>query len=118
MRSHSVALGVTAVLAVGILAVAFDDGRDYDYAGVCVDERTNVRVDDAQCRSGPSLPYYGWYFIHTGRTFPRVGVPVLGGSFTRPAAGSVHLGGVSTNGGVVTRGGFGHGRLSGGFHGG
>ena len=108
-RSQAVALGITAVLAAGLSGCGSD--AEYDFAGVCVDKQTQVRVDDEQCddnntvyRSGG----YGWYFIPLGTSAASVGSRVTGGTYSDPGT-SASRGGVSRSGGTVARGGFGGG---------
>ncbi|MFN8074598.1 MAG: hypothetical protein U0Q15_04140 [Kineosporiaceae bacterium] len=107
-RSATVGLGVTAVLA-GTLTAGFMTRGD-DYQGVCVDETTQQRVRDEDCRDGGhGVGGHGarWYYVRSDRRMPGIGEKASTGTFTVPSDGSVHRGGVSAKGGHVSRGGFG-----------
>ncbi len=120
-KSAAVVLGVTALLAPSLAACSSDDDT-VDNQAVCVDEETQVRVDDDQCNPDGSRATSGiggsaflWYFLGTsvGRGFPGIGQRVSGGTFSQPS-GSYRRGGVPAAGGNVPRGGFGGGVRSGG----
>ena len=105
-RSASVTIGVTAVLVATLSGCSVSaEEEEYDYGAVCVDQRTQVRVGDDLCDDdGP----HGWYYIPAGSRAQAVGERVSGGSFNPPPPGEqAYLGGVSPEGGVVSRGGFG-----------
>ncbi|MDP8952174.1 MAG: tRNA-dihydrouridine synthase [Actinomycetota bacterium] len=107
-RSVSVTLGVAAVLAATLSGCSADaaDQEEYDYAAVCADQRTQLRVgDDDDCDESVS---YAWYYIPVGSRAPAVGERVSGGSFDPPSSGeAVCWGGAPSEGGEVSRGGFG-----------
>ena len=108
MRSGAIVLGVTAVLAAGLIAYASDDD-DYDYSAVCVDQATGERIDDEYCDDGSSdSGPHGWYYIPSGGHAPALGSRARGGSFSDPGSGfSVERGGAPARGGSIARGGFG-----------
>lgn len=92
-----------AVVAIG----AFDSGTDQQ--GVCVEKSSNVRVDDDVCDDEGTTGggTHGWYYIPSGRRAPAEGQKISGqGSFSAPSGQSFSKGGVSADGGEVTRGGF------------
>ena len=108
-RSDAVALGVTAILAAGLSGCG---SSSPDYAGVCVDQQSQQRIDDSYCDGAPSTGAHGWYYypVRSGGTIPRVGDRVSGGTFDLPSGKSVERGGFSKAGGKVSsvsRGGFG-----------
>ncbi|MRK01485.1 hypothetical protein GEV27_08105 [Aeromicrobium sp. S22] len=101
----TVGIGVVTVALVGIGAA----GSRAEERGVCVDRSSDVRVADDQCDddSATSGGGYGWYYIPAGRRAPAEGQAVAGqGSFVTPTSKSFTKGGVSADGGTVTRGGF------------
>lgn len=104
----SVTLGITTVLAATLSGCSADaaDQEEYDYGAVCADQRTQLRVgDDDDCDDGVS---YGWYYIPVGSPAPAVGERVSGGSFESPSSDdAVCWGGAPSEGGEVSRGGFG-----------
>ncbi len=116
-KSASVTLGVTSLLAVALTAACSPQragGRtsgdgDADYGAVCADPQTHKRLADDECNGNPGhRSRGGWYFIPAGRPYAANGQTVSDGSFTRPSDGStVKYGGLSPNGGSVSRGGFG-----------
>lgn len=110
-RSTSVALGVTAVLAAALTGCAPEDA---DNAAVCTDQAL-TRVDDSYCsedytddgyNTRPHVGAFAWYFLPRGAGIPALGKKAIGGTATKPAAGSIRSG-TSADGGSVTRGGFG-----------
>lgn len=120
-RSEMVALGVTAVMAASSLTACGSDADDEpEYAGVCVDPQTQVRLDDDQCRCmdpetgdwnqddddcrsrSHTRSHVGWYFIPYGLIAAGVGSRVAGGSFSRPDR-SYNAGGVPRTGGTVSK---------------
>lgn len=107
LRSVSVTIGVTALVAAGITGCSpqYDANR-----GICVDPVTERRVADERCDDdGRSGGHYLWYYVRSGHAAPAVGSPYKAapGTFSkqRPTAGTRHGG--SDDGGHVTRGGFG-----------
>jgi hypothetical protein len=114
MRSSTVTLGVTAVVAAGLTGCA----SSADYAAVCVNPDTNERVDDDQCdddggsSSGAGTAFL-WYYLAASRVVPAIGAPVNGGTFSRSGLnGTVQRGGLPEKGGstvksTTTKGGFG-----------
>ncbi|WP_233150134.1 hypothetical protein, partial [Kineosporia sp. A_224] len=100
---RTVAVGAAVALGVGLAAI----GDGYDYDAVCADTTTQTRVSDERCSTGGGA--HGWYYVQAGSRAPAVGGRVGGGSFAAPDGGSysVHRGGVSVQGGTVSRGGFG-----------
>lgn len=119
-RSQVIALGVTAVMAASSLA-ACGDRDEPEYAGVCVDPRTQVRLEDEQCRCldpetgewddddqdcrrrGSDRTNVGWYFIPYGVIAAGVGQRVAGGGFSPPQNRGYSAGGVPRAGGTVSR---------------
>ncbi len=98
-------LGVTAVL-VATLSGCSALQEEYDYGGVCADGQTQLRVDDYRCDDDDG--YHRWYYIPTGRLAQPVGERVSGGSFYLPSSSErAYRGGVPSEGGEVSRGGFG-----------
>ncbi|MCU1538793.1 MAG: hypothetical protein JWP82_3144, partial [Humibacillus sp.] len=105
-RSTLVAVGSVALVTIGLSGCS--DDADYDYAGVCVDQKTNTRVGDERCDSSHPTGYhggYGWYYVPRGAAAPRVGAVATGGT-TSPSSSSWTGRGFSAEGGTVTRGGF------------
>lgn len=85
---------------------------DTEYAEVCVDERTQQRVDDDRCDDDDDdVRYVGGgyhhYYVPHSQPVAAVGQPVAGGTTTRPAGVTV------VKAPTVGRGGFG-GRGGGG----
>lgn len=112
-RTVVVGLGVTALLAGTITAIVASKAEDPDYAQVCFNEETGQRVEDTQCdnssSAGRTSALYAWYFYSRGS-----GVPALGQnrtsypSYTKTVPpGAKTSTGYSTQGGTVSRGGFG-----------
>ncbi|CAA9379784.1 MAG: hypothetical protein AVDCRST_MAG32-1448 [uncultured Nocardioides sp.] len=114
MRSSSVALGITAVMASNLTGCASAE-ESPDYAAVCVDPETKERVDDDQCDDDGDYNGVGggffWYYLGASSRFPAVGSTVTGGTFSTPR-GSIQRGGLPSTGGSsvkssTTKGGFG-----------
>jgi hypothetical protein len=117
MRSSSVTLGVTAVVAAGLTGCA----SSADYAAVCVDPSTDQRVADDQCddtdggssAGGVGAGAFVWYYLAASRVVPAIGAGVSGGTFNRSGlTGTVQRGGLPEKGGstvksTTTKGGFG-----------
>ncbi|HEX6357901.1 hypothetical protein [Actinophytocola sp.] len=91
MRSVSVAIGVTAVAAAALSGCSSSP----DYNAVCIDERTQQRVDDDEC-DDTTGGTRSWYYLGSGQRIPSVGSRVSGGSTNEPA-GSVQRGGQSSS---------------------
>lgn len=82
-------------------------GSRAEERGVCVDRTTDVRVSDEECDDDTTSGGHGWYYIPAGRRAPAEGQAISGqGSYVAPSNGSFTKGGVSADGGNVTRGGF------------
>lgn len=84
LRSASVGLGLTALVAASLTGCAF--GGDPDYAAICVDPETEERVDDDQCDddreySGAGGGFF-WFYMATSS---RYAVPSVGQTFDRNA---------------------------------
>ena len=114
MRSSSVALGVTALMASTLTGCGSDSA---DYAAVCVNPETEERVDDDQCDDDRDYNGVGggffWYYLGASSRVPSVGAPVSGGTYRGSTLnGTVQRGGLPTTGGSsvrssTTKGGFG-----------
>ena len=114
MRSSSVALGITAMMASTLTGCASESA---DYAAVCVDPETKERVDDDQCDDDRDYNGVGggffWYYLGARSLVPAVGSTVSGGTFRGSTLnGTVQRGGLPTTGGSTvrsstTKGGFG-----------
>lgn len=119
LRSLSVTIGVTALVAAGISGCA--PQYEENAQGICVDPKTELRVDDNLCDDdgGTSGRGYVWYYVGSGHRAPAVGSPYKAapGSFTTPRSytrggthydgGTTARSGTSDDGSTVTRGGFG-----------
>jgi hypothetical protein len=110
MRSASISLGITAVMASSLTGCA----SSADYAAVCVDPDTQERVDDDQCDDdGGSGTGFFWYYLAARSIVPAVGQTATGGTFRGSSLnGTVQRGGLPTTGGstvksATTKGGFG-----------
>jgi hypothetical protein len=117
-KSAAVILGATTLLAPSLSACSVADD-EVDNQAVCVDRRTQERVDDEQCDPDDQANVgvggiFFWYFLATrgGAFFPAIGQRVSGGTYSVPA-GTAARGGVPRAGGNVPRGGFGGGVRSG-----
>ena len=106
------------VLSAGIIffmSGCGDYDSDYSHSAVCMDKKTNTRIDDTRCGDGNGdgsmNGLFGWYYVPLGQTAPSVGArPAPGvGSYVKPSGGgvSVQKGGVDTKDGTVSRGGLG-----------
>jgi hypothetical protein len=114
MRSTSVALGITAVVASSLTGCA---STSADYAAVCVNPDTQQRVDDDQCDDDSDYNGVGggffWYYLGARALVPGIGSTVSGGTFRGSTLnGSVQRGGLPKTGGATVRsstikGGFG-----------
>jgi hypothetical protein len=110
MRSTSISLGITAVMASSLTGCA----TSADYAAVCVDPETQERVDDDQCDDdGGGGTGFFWYYLAARSIVPAVGQTATGGTFRGSSLnGTVQRGGLPTTGGstvksATTKGGFG-----------
>ena len=116
--------GLTAAVAAclvvggGLAALAASegvDGEDPRYAAVCVDQRTNNRLDDDACGDwdddgvGHVLgTYFMWLPIGDSAYVPPVGRPLAAGQGVRTIPqGTPVAKGAPRAGGSVTRGGLG-----------
>jgi hypothetical protein len=112
MRSRSVALGLTTVVAAALTGCS----PAPDNQAICVDPATELRVDDDFC-DDDDADYHGgsgggsyWYYVRAGSRAPAVGSSYVTTSGTYDSTtlrGSTSKGGVSADGGTVSRGGFG-----------
>ena len=113
MRSTSISLGITALMASSLTGCA----SSADYAAVCVDPDTQERVDDDQCddasEDGGGGSGFFWYYLAARSIVPAVGQTATGGTFRGSSLnGTVQRGGLPTTGGstvksATTKGGFG-----------
>lgn len=104
-------VGVGGVALVVTALVAGGAGDRADERGICVDRTTDTRLADEECedRTGSSG---GWYYIPAGRDAPAEGEKISGqGSYSPPSSSAIK-GGVASDGGEVTRGGFFSGKSS------
>lgn len=99
-NKRTVVLGSFAVLASTVLTcgssiflLGRDDPDDDDYDAYCVDQETDVRVEDDDCdpddriSGASSSGRYHWYFIPLGSPKPAVGAKAAGGSYAKPVKG-------------------------------
>lgn len=116
-RTVVVGLGVTALLAGTITAIVASNQDDPEYAQVCFNDETGERVEDASCNSsaGRGGGIYAWYFFSRGAYVPAIGQNrSTAPNFTRTVpSGAKASTGYSTQGGTVSRGGFGTSAKSG-----
>ncbi|MDO4915995.1 MAG: hypothetical protein Q3974_00060 [Rothia sp. (in: high G+C Gram-positive bacteria)] len=64
--SQAVAIGAVTALAMALTGCATDEERetDADYAQICVDEKTQERVEDNQCQdTSHSHSNFGWMWL-------------------------------------------------------
>lgn len=102
MRSRKVALGAGYLLFAASLTGCAEDP---EAQRVCVNDVTEIRVEDSVCPDPEQLfDGHSWYYINSNSGAPGVGHKATGGSFTKPAGAKVTS---------VSRGGFG-GKSSGG----
>ena len=113
MRSTSISLGITALMASSLTGCS----SSADYAAVCVDPETEERVDDDQCDddsdyNGGGAGFF-WYYLAARSVVPGIGQTATGGTFRGSTLnGTVQRGGLPTTGGstvksATTKGGFG-----------
>ncbi|UZX04215.1 Tat pathway signal protein [Arthrobacter sp. CDRTa11] len=116
-RTVVVGLGVTALLAGTLTAVVASNQDEPDYAQVCFNDETGERVEDANCNSsaGRGGGLYAWYFFSRGAYVPPLGQNrSTAPNFTRTIPSDAKAStGYSTQGGTVSRGGFGTSAKSG-----
>lgn len=113
MRSTSISLGITALMASSLTGCS----SSADYAAVCVDPETQQRVDDDECDDDADYNGAGsgffWYYLGASSRVPAVGQTASGGTFSGSTlGGSVQRGGLPTTGGSTvksstSKGGFG-----------
>ena len=113
MRSSSISLGITALMASTLTGCS----SSADYAAVCVDPDTKERVADDQCDDDSDYNGGGsgffWYYLGASSRIPAVGQTTSGGTFSGSSLnGTVQRGGLPTTGGssvksATTKGGFG-----------
>ena len=113
MRSSSISLGITALMASSLTGCS----SSADYAAVCVDPETQERVDDDQCDDDSDYNGGGsgffWYYLGASSRIPAVGQTTSGGTFSGSSLnGTVQRGGLPSTGGstvksATTKGGFG-----------
>ena len=113
MRSSSISLGITALMASSLTGCS----SSADYAAVGVDPETQERVDDDQCDDDSDYNGGGsgffWYYLGASSRIPAVGQTTSGGTFSGSSLnGTVQRGGLPTTGGstvksATTKGGFG-----------
>ncbi len=113
MRSTSISLGITALMASSLTGCS----SSADYAAVCVAPETQERVDDDQCDDDSDYNGVGggffWYYLGASSRVPAIGQTAGGGTFRGSTLnGSVQRGGLPTTGGSTvrsstTKGGFG-----------
>lgn len=102
-RSRRVSLGAGYLLFAASLTGC---AAEPDTQRVCVEDVTEIRVEDTPCPD-PERRFDGhsWYYINGNGAAPGVGHKASGGSFTKPAGAKVAS---------VPRGGFGGKSSSGG----
>lgn len=117
MLDHKLVL-VPAVAAALLLLGACSSSPDAQAGGICVDEATQVRLDDSACgdfddegRSGSSGSYFMWISSSSNSVVPAHGQKVPSTLGTRTVSkGTPIAKGVPAQGGQmssITRGGFG-----------
>lgn len=109
-------VGLVAAVAAALSGCAMEDAPDE--VGVCIDPKTEMRLDDDKCdRDGNDREGSVWFFYNTshGHSSPPVGQKVNRSHGTmKPTTTSFTRGGVPTTGSVISksaisRGGFGTG---------
>ena len=110
MRSASISLGITALMASSLTGCA----SSADYAAVCVDPDTQERVADERCDDdGGGGTGFFWYYLAARSIVPAVGQTATGGTYRGSTLnGTVQRGGLPVTGGstvksATTKGGFG-----------
>ncbi len=115
--TRAISLGITALMAVTLTGCSASTTEvDADYAKVCRDQNTQQRVEDSECSSSGSRTsgsHFGWYYLalNGGKSVPRVGSTLSGGTATLPSGSKAQTvsskGGTYGKSGTVSRGGFG-----------
>jgi len=113
MRSSSISLGITALMASTLTGCS----SSADYAAVCVDPDTKERVADDQCDDDSDYNGVGtgffWYYLAASSRVPALGQTATGGTWRGSTLnGAVQRGGLPTTGGstvksATTKSGFG-----------
>lgn len=105
------------LVAAVLVATGCANSGDAEWAGYCVDEATNVRIEDDRCgdfiehgHSTNSGTYVMWFQpaspVYSGSTYPALGhKAVVGQRMTIPKGASAAK--VANAGGTIARGGFG-----------
>jgi hypothetical protein len=123
-------VGLVAALAI-VLAGCAVSPSEADEIGVCIDPKTDQRIDDDKCSDGyegwesDDGSVWFWYSTNSGYNAPPVGQKVLksNGYSGAPKSTSYARGGVPTSGSTISkstisRGGFGSGTAGKGSAGG
>lgn len=105
MRSGTVLLGVTTLMAAGLTGCASEP----EYAAICTDPATNQRVDDDECDDGEEPDDYDgtsggffWFYMATSSSNP---VPPVGSTYS-PSSGTYNGSSLVSGGKTVQRGGL------------
>lgn len=104
LSSASVALGLGLGMALTLAGCGEDEPEN---SAVCVDEASQVRVDDDRCDDGHDHHGFVWFYYPFHVSAPAVGSSVKGtaGSFTKPAGSYTTVpakGGFGTHSGTVS----------------
>lgn len=108
LRSASVGLGLTALVAASLTGCAMEE--EPDYAAICVDPDTGARVDDDQCDddveyTGGGGSGFFWFYMATSSNHR---IPAVGQTFDS-SSGSYRLSSLAGSSGSrvsVQRGGL------------
>lgn len=126
MKKKNFYLTLTTAVATSLAACGQSPNTDWDdgytqYAdrdtAVCVDQRTQKRVPDEECRRGGGSRS-GWYYMGRNSAVPYHGQSVAGGSYSRPSGRTFYYAPKTTNmtkSSAVSRGGFGSSARSSSF---
>ncbi|MGI4893792.1 MAG: hypothetical protein ACRYF3_01610 [Janthinobacterium lividum] len=106
-RSLLVSVSVSGVLVATSMAACGSTDDAEEYRGVCVDQATQQRVVDEECRAGHGG--FGWLYFAAGARAAGIGQRVSGGVGTPPAQARAVPGGVPSAGATISRGGLGGG---------
>jgi hypothetical protein len=103
LSSTTVALGLGIGMALTLAGCGEDEP---DHSAVCVDEATQVRVDDDRC-DGDDHRGFVWFYYPIHVSAPAVGSTVKGtaGTYAKPAGGYSVVpakGGFGTHSGTVS----------------
>lgn len=110
MRNKTAALAAITTLSAAVSLSGCSTGDGPDFAGVCMNVATHVRLDDSRCPKDAASTSTGtaatphaavWVFYASGRTVPAVGKPLTGYSTAVTGGDSFTRGGVSAKGGTV-----------------